>query len=90
MPEDGATRKRFIDREGVVCFLPTRLPAEEAEIYQALRRTHCADGRDGHDCQGRVSLDRNGITLNCPRCGDARALYPTAATAVAPPEPANG
>lgn len=62
----------------VFCCLPTGMPADEAAAWQELRRVHCADGRDHHHCLGQVTIDRAGITLSCPRCGDARSLYPAA------------
>jgi predicted RNA-binding Zn-ribbon protein involved in translation (DUF1610 family) len=61
------------------CFLPTHVPAEEAEAYQAIHAHHCADNRPGHSCAGRITIDRLGITLSCPRCGDHRSLFPTQA-----------
>jgi len=61
------------------CFLPTQMPGEKAEAYQAIHEHHCADKRPGHLCAGKVTLDRLGITLSCPRCGDHRSLFPKAA-----------
>ena len=60
------------------CALPTTCSAEETELYRLLRETHCAAGRDAHHCVGQVTIDREGITLSCPRCGDARSVYPAA------------
>lgn len=71
-------KTRFTDREGVHCAMPTQASAEDAEIYQALRHTHCVAGEPGHQCQGRLIIDKNGITASCPRCGDARQLFPPA------------
>jgi hypothetical protein len=71
--------KPFTAREGVCCTMPTTLSAAEAAIYQKLRKMHCANGKPGHECSGKVSLDRNGLTLNCPLCGDHRSLYPAPA-----------
>lgn len=62
----------------VMCALPTHASEKEAELYQKIRQRHCADGRPGHECQGRIILDRNGVTLSCPRCGDARSVFPRA------------
>lgn len=59
----------------MVCSLPNVVPPDEASIYQRLRQMHCDDKRPGHECQGRLVIDRNGITLTCPRCGDARSVY---------------
>lgn len=57
------------------CALPTHCSAAETAFYQKLRQIHCEDKRPGHDCQGRLVIDRNGITLSCPRCGDARSVF---------------
>lgn len=59
-----------------LCALPTHCPPAEVGLYQKIRQLHCEDRRPGHQCQGRVTIDRNGITLSCPRCGDARSLFP--------------
>ena len=64
----------------LLCALPTTTSVKEAELYQEIRSRHCAAGRDGHHCLGRISIDRAGITLSCPRCGDARSLYTQAGT----------
>ena len=53
----------------------TPIPAGEAAVYQRIRSMHCDDELPGHDCQGRVIIDRHGVTLSCPRCGDARRVY---------------
>jgi hypothetical protein len=58
------------------CFLPTRTSEKEAELYQKLHGRLCADNRPTHSCAGKVSIDRLGITLSCPRCGDHRSLFP--------------
>lgn len=63
------------------CYLPHTLSAEEAEGYRAVRAAHCAQGRTGHLCAGRLAIDAKGITLSCPLCGDARGLYPTGSKA---------
>ena len=60
----------------IMCCLPTHMPAGDAAVYQQLRQSHCEDRRPGHDCQGRLVIDRNGLTLSCPRCGDARQVFP--------------
>lgn len=56
------------------CNVPGRLTAEETNIYEMLRRAHCARKLDAHDCQGRLTIDKNGITASCPRCGDSRSV----------------
>lgn len=58
------------------CRIPQPMPADEAAGYQGLREAHCENGRAGHDCSGRLIIDRNGVTLACPLCGDARTTYP--------------
>lgn len=72
-------RRNFTDREGVFCLLPTTCSPEETRVYRdlhhLLRERHCAAGEASHECQGRIILDRNGITLSCPRCGDARSVF---------------
>jgi predicted RNA-binding Zn-ribbon protein involved in translation (DUF1610 family) len=58
--------------------MPTHVPAAEAEAYQAVHQHHCADNnRTAHSCAGKITIDRLGITLSCPRCGDHRSLFPT-------------
>ena len=59
------------------CLMPTPIVGKEAEIYKRLR-TICDKNRKSHDCSGRLIIDRNGITLACPLCGDARKTYPEA------------
>jgi hypothetical protein len=58
------------------CRVPDRLQPQEAELYRRLREAHCDANEASHDCQGRVIVDRNGVTLKCPRCGDARKVQP--------------
>lgn len=57
------------------CVLPTHTSVKEAELYGKIHERHCADNRPGHLCAGKISIDRLGITLNCPRCGDHRSLF---------------
>lgn len=59
-----------------LCLLPDDIDPREVALYQLLRRLHCDRKAASHDCHGRVSLDRNGITLQCPLCGDCRRVYP--------------
>jgi len=63
-------------REGWHCHIPQALGSKEAELFRRLREAHCDAGEASHDCQGRVIVDRNGVTLSCPRCGDARKVQP--------------
>lgn len=58
------------------CLMPSVMPALDAQLYQKLRALHCERAEESHDCSGRVTLDRNGITLQCPLCGDSRQVYP--------------
>jgi len=59
------------------CLIPTPLPPNESEIYSHIRdlliKTHC-DAKRGHQCCGRITIDREHITFNCPLCGDARNI----------------
>ena len=59
-----------------LCWVPKRVPPEDAAAYQALREAHCEQKHPSRDCSGRITLDRSGVTLTCPICGDARSLYP--------------
>jgi hypothetical protein len=59
-----------------ICRLPQQMPSHEAELYRQVHAMHCARRETGHQCSGRVSIDKNGITLTCPLCGDARSVYP--------------
>lgn len=59
------------------CDVAQPAPEREANVYRHLRdslvRVHCSAKR-GHKCCGRITIDREHITLNCPLCGDARQL----------------
>lgn len=59
---------------------PREVPASEATIYEKLRarivNAHCAAGRGAHQCCGRITLDRQHVTLSCRLCGDARLNMP--------------
>lgn len=59
-----------------LCLVPRPMPVREAERYRKLRALHCDRKRESHDCSGRMIIDRNGVTLTCPLCGDARKAYP--------------
>jgi predicted RNA-binding Zn-ribbon protein involved in translation (DUF1610 family) len=57
------------------CTMPTPCKPKEAEIYRGIRdmliRTHC-EAKRAHKCCGKITIDRDHITFNCPLCGDAR------------------
>lgn len=59
------------------CDMPEPAPVGEAAIYRRIRdlliRAHCSAKRD-HLCCGAITLTRGAITLNCPLCGDTRAI----------------
>lgn len=58
------------------CEVPQACDVHEIELYRKFHSMHCARREKGeHDCMGRVTLDRNGVTLQCPRCGDSRKVY---------------
>lgn len=67
-------------RDGVrptICHWPPEaVPARDAAIYESIRsrvlQAHCAAKRGPHRCCGRVTLDRDAMTLQCPLCGDLR------------------
>lgn len=58
------------------CEMPRPAPADEAEVYRRMRdlliRAHCADKRPAHRCCGEITIARDHVTFQCPRCGDAR------------------
>lgn len=62
--------------EANCCDMPKPAPRDEAEIYRSLRdrlvKAHCADRRPAHKCAGLITIDRESITFQCPRCGDAK------------------
>jgi hypothetical protein len=39
---------------------------------QALREAHCARGDADHPCIGKVTIDREGVQLECKACGSER------------------
>lgn len=57
------------------CTMPEPAPPDEAMIYRHMRdiliRAHCSAKR-AHQCCGKITIDRNHITFNCPLCGDVR------------------
>lgn len=68
------------------CLVPGTMPPEDAEIYLTLRGIHCDRKKQSHECSGRMIIDRNGLTLACPLCGDSRALYPPQASSGLSPQ----
>lgn len=64
--------------EANCCHMPRIAPISETQIYERFRnhilKAHCADKRPGHRCAGKITLDCTSITLQCPRCGDAKAI----------------
>jgi len=57
------------------CRMPEPMDAGVAKVCEGLRKIHCAEGKSSHDCSGRLIIDRNGLTLACPLCGDERQVY---------------
>lgn len=68
--------------EANCCNMPKPASKRATKIYDSIRelmiRAHCADKRPAHKCAGAVTITRDTITLNCPRCGDARSTLPKA------------
>lgn len=58
------------------CRMPVPEKPDVAAIYGSIRRlmvrAHCADSRPHHRCAGAITITRDTVTLNCPRCGDLR------------------
>jgi hypothetical protein len=57
------------------CRVPEPMDPKMADVLQKLRKLHCAVDKDSHECAGRLLIDRNGMTLQCPLCGDERSIY---------------
>lgn len=57
------------------CLMPSAMDPVEAQLYEKVRTFHCDRKAESHACRGRVTLDRNGMTLSCPLCGDHRTVY---------------
>lgn len=57
------------------CAVPEEMDPVEARLYERVRTIHCAQKSPSHACHGRVTLDRNGMSLQCPLCGDQRSVY---------------
>lgn len=58
------------------CRMPEAMIPQVATICYAFRKMHCSEKRASHDCSGRIITDCNGMTLQCPLCGDERSTYP--------------
>jgi predicted RNA-binding Zn-ribbon protein involved in translation (DUF1610 family) len=43
-------------------------------MRDTLVSAHCADKRPAHMCAGLITIARDHITFQCPRCGDARQI----------------
>lgn len=58
------------------CHMPVSETKKLSTVYAGIRRlmvkAHCADSRPHHLCAGAITITRDTITLNCPRCGDLR------------------
>lgn len=63
-----------------ICFVPNKLDETHTNLYRKIRALHCDRNKESHECAGRITIDRNGVTLSCPLCGDARSVYPKEAT----------
>ncbi len=60
----------------VACHMPKVMSAAESELFQKLHASFCARKEESnHACVGRVIMDRNGVTLSCPLCGDHRSVH---------------
>lgn len=57
------------------CRVPEPMIAGMAIVCHRLRQVHCAKKKTSHECSGRLIIDRNGMTLSCPLCGDERSVY---------------
>jgi hypothetical protein len=64
--------------EAAACAMPKPAPIDEASVYEKIRdlmiASHCADQRPAHRCAGTITITRDAITFQCPRCGDAKQL----------------
>ncbi len=62
--------------KATACNMPTDTDETERLIYTRMRDllvgAHCADKRPSHKCAGEITITRDHVTLQCPRCGDAR------------------
>lgn len=63
-------------RPVLVCHMPRVMSSAESELFQKLHASFCARKEEpDHTCAGRVVMDRNGVTLSCPLCGDHRSVH---------------
>jgi predicted RNA-binding Zn-ribbon protein involved in translation (DUF1610 family) len=57
--------------------MPAPAKPAEQEIYRGIRdrliKAHC-EAKRAHNCCGKITIDREHITFNCPLCGDARQI----------------
>lgn len=65
-----------IDWTGWLCHVPGRLSQKESELFRTIHGAHCARRHESHECSGSLTINRGGVTLNCPLCGDARNVHP--------------
>ena len=62
------------NREGAYCSVPRKMGEKESKLFRLLHEQHCAS--DGaHICMRRITVDVNGVTMQCPLCGDARKVH---------------
>lgn len=60
-----------------VCQVPEPMPEREVPVFDKLIEVHCDAGHTSHErCVGSITIDRAGVTLQCPRCGDVRKTWP--------------
>ena len=55
--------------------MPSPIRPPEAQLCEKIRTLNCDRKRQRHDYSGRVTLDRNGMTLQCPLCGDHHSVW---------------
>lgn len=64
--------------EAQCCRMPAPARRKEATLMTKIRdlvvKGHCADKRPAHKCCGAVTITRDAIVLQCPRCGDAKKI----------------
>lgn len=47
----------------------------DAAAYRAMHRSVCSKRHPSDECTGVISIDRKGVTLRCPACGNIRQVY---------------
>lgn len=57
------------------CRMPEPMKPLIEKVCHTMRKAHCAASKPSHECSGRLIVDRNGMTLACPLCGDERQVY---------------